>query len=298
MGMENSRNGGCARDMGMSAGVHGFAWGGLLLLVLILLGLSQGGEGGNVWHGWRPSVELLRPIYLERIYPDAVFRTRANTWSNLAYVLAGLYALGIGWRDRRLRRPHGGFLARTPVMSLVFGLACCYLGVGSGLFHASLTRFGQHLDVAAMYAPLAALIAISLGRRLPRRTPAWQNRTVPTSAILIALVAIACWLLFLYKWSMSMPLVLGSLILAVFLLGLMDSLAGPHGLDIRWVAGSAATLVAGIACRQIEIAGAWPAGPDAWLQGHALWHIFTTLSLGCMYLFYRSDTGVPRPART
>ena len=39
---------------------------------------------------------------------------------------------------------------------------------------------------------------------------------------------------------------------------------------------------------QLDIAGRFT-GPDAWLQGHSLWHLFTSLSLGCMYLYYRSE---------
>ena len=46
--------------------------------------------------------------------------------------------------------------------------------------------------------------------------------------------------------------------------------------------------LAGAICRQLDIARQFT-GPDAWLQGHALWHILTSLSLGCMYLYYRSE---------
>ena len=84
-------------------------------------------------------------------------------------------AIAIGWHDLRHPCPGGaGYLVRTPALSLSFGLACCYLGAGSGLFHASLTRFGQQLDVAAMYAPLLVLIAVNMGRWIPC-LPLWQT---------------------------------------------------------------------------------------------------------------------------
>ena len=63
---------------------------------------------------------------------------------------------------------NAGYVIRTPAMSILFGFACCYLGFGSGLFHASLTRLGQQLDVAAMYSPLVAAIAMNVGRWMPR----------------------------------------------------------------------------------------------------------------------------------
>ena len=61
----------------------------MVVLVLILYGLSQGGRGQDVWDGWQESSGLRHPSYAERVRVDEVFRTRANTWSNLAYVLVG-----------------------------------------------------------------------------------------------------------------------------------------------------------------------------------------------------------------
>jgi hypothetical protein len=57
---------------------------------------------------------------------------------------------------------------------------------------------------------------------------------------------------------------------------------------VRWLVFSSAALVAGIVCRQVDVAGRF-SGPDSWLQGHALWHVLTSLSLGCMYFYYRSE---------
>ena len=271
------------------AWIHAFAWGALLLLTVVLVGISQSGRGRNVWEGWRESHELRRPAYAERVYVNEVFRTRANTWSNLAYVLVGFYGIALAWHDLRHPAPRGaGYLARTPSLSLTFGLAGCYLGLGSGFFHASMTRFGQQLDVAAMYAPLLTLIALNVGRWVPRLKFGHRPLILPTWPILVALVAVASSLLFLYKWSMSSMNVLGTLIAALGVFALLDRFRSSRKLDARWLAWSGAALVAAVICRQLDIAGRF-SGPDAWLQGHALWHVITSLSLGCMYLYYRSE---------
>jgi hypothetical protein len=34
---------------------------------------------------------------------------------------------------------------------------------------------------------------------------------------------------------------------------------------------------------------------DTWLQGHALWHLLTALSLAGMYLCYRSEVSMSHP---
>jgi predicted membrane channel-forming protein YqfA (hemolysin III family) len=273
----------------LPAWVHGFAWGAIILLTLTLVGILQGRHSRDVWEGWRESSELRRPVYAEQVNVNAVFRTRANTWSNLAYVLVGFYAIAISCHDRRRPVPYGAsYLAQTPALSLTFGLACCCLGVGSGLFHASLTRFGQQLDVAAMYAPLLVLIALSIGRRIPRLKCGDRHRNLPTWPISVFLIGVASLLLFLYKWSMSSTIVLSALIATLGFLAVLDRLQTSRRTDLRWLGWSCLALVTALICRELDIAKRFT-GPNAWLQGHALWHILTSLSLGCMYSYYWSE---------
>ena len=89
--------------LGLPLRVHGFAWSGLVVLTLLLVALTATFEGKSVWSGWIESRGLRQPSYAERIYFDHVVRTRANTWSNLAFVVVGLYALALGYHDRRHR---------------------------------------------------------------------------------------------------------------------------------------------------------------------------------------------------
>lgn len=268
--------------------VHFVAWAAIVLVTLALVWSTQGVDG-RIWSGWAESRELRRPAYAERVQVEAISRTRANVWSNLAYVLVGFYAFTLGWHDWRSPGSNGdSYLRKTPALSLAFGLACCYLGVGSGLFHASLTRFGQQLDVAAIYSPLLVLIAISFGRWVPSVSIFRQHRMVSWPA-LVVLVVCASWLLFQYKWSMSSTTVLGTLIATVTLSCVLDQLRRDPNLDERWLIASFAALAIGVACRQLDIAGRF-SGPDAWMQGHALWHVLTSLSLAFMMFYFRSET--------
>ncbi|MSU23189.1 MAG: hypothetical protein EXS32_05115 [Opitutus sp.] len=277
--------------------VHAFAWGGVVVLVLLLLGASRHYEGQNIWRGWTESRELRHPGYAERIQVEDFFRTRANTWSNLAFVLVGLYALALGEGDRRAQPPRaGGYVMATPAMSLLFGAACCYLGFGSGLYHASLTRWGQQLDVASMYPPLLACLAMSVGRWLRPWHRQATFRTIPGSTILSVLVVVTSYLLYRYKWSMSARTVLTTLIVSVTCGGLVDAVLARRTLHFRWLLWSTLALVAAIICRQLDVAGQF-SGPDAWLQGHALWHVLTALSLACLYAYHRSET-TPEPSTT
>ena len=88
---------------------------------------------------------------------------------------------------------------------------------------------------------------------------------------------------------MSSTTVLGTLIATVTLSCVLDQLRRDPKLDERWLIASFAALAIGVACRQLDIAGRF-SGPDAWMQGHALWHVLTSLSLACMVFYFRSET--------
>lgn len=296
------------------AGVHWFSGGGVLVLILLFLGFSKAYDGRDIWSGWVESREFRRPAYAERIHAANLFRTRANTWSNLAFVLVGFYALGLGVQDwRSAKKDEMGHLSQsnsmesmqdagssfktgfaladsfplkeTPALSLLFGLACCHLGFASGLFHASFTRWGQQLDVSAMYCPLLGLIAISISGWVPRLGIRRSRNGVRLWPFLIGAVLVGSYFLYQYKWSMNSAKVLGVLILTVASLAGLDWLRrrGPRTLLLFF---SFLSLLLGHACREWDIARRF-SGPDDWFQGHALWHLFSALSLGCLYLFYR-----------
>jgi predicted membrane channel-forming protein YqfA (hemolysin III family) len=90
---------------------------------------------------------------------------------------------------------------------------------------------------------------------------------------------------------MSSAKVLPTLILIVGAFALLDRFRPRRQMAVRWLALSTVALVAGRICWQLDVAGKF-SGPDACLQGHAVWHLLTGLSLAGMYLFYRSETVV------
>ena len=281
----------------MPRAVHAFAWGGTLLAAIAVLLAAAAVEGTGPWKGWDEGRELRRPGYAARVWPDRPIRTRANTFSNLAYVTVGLYACGLALSDQRRARlaspdaPPVNIVVATPALSALFGLSCLWLGFSSGLFHASLTRAGQRLDVAAMYPPLLSLLAIAAARALPPRIGRRFVTGLPTWGVLAAAIVVAEIALWRWKWSMSATTVLSTLIAAMALVTVAEHLRWPGRFRSAWLGWGACLLAAGIACRQSDVARSFPVGPESWLQGHALWHLLTAAALATLYLHERSECG-------
>jgi hypothetical protein len=255
--------------------VHGIALGGTggVLLLAILIFLIYRDQ--PVWADWVPAEEFLHPEYGERIYPDSVFRTRMNTWSNIVYVCFGCYAFALSIYDwKRSWSLERGYMCFAPVQTFLFGVAGIYLGLGSGFFHASLTRYGQQCDVGGMYSTLLCLGGLALGSWLPRmRLP--KTRRILNSWPLLSLAVVFGSVYFTYyKWDYSFAEVSGYLTGLLFLFAGVSTITPGKYLQLRWFVAGVAALLLGSWIRDLDIADRFT-GPDSLFQGHAVWHVLT-----------------------
>ena len=269
--------------------VHGIALGGtggiLLLAVLIFLIYRD----HPVWADWVPAEEFLQPEYGERIYPDSVFRTRMNTWSNIVYVCFGCYALVLSiydWKQRwTLER---GYLTFAPVQTFLFGVAGIYLGLGSGFFHASLTRYGQQCDVGGMYATLLCLAGLALGSWLPRMRLPKTSQILPIWPILSSVVIFGSVYFTYYKWDYSFAEISGYLTGVLLIFAGVSAITPGKYLQIRWFVAGISALLLGSWIRDLDIEDRFT-GPDSLFQGHAVWHVLTCLMYVFLFLYFRSE---------
>jgi hypothetical protein len=110
-------------------------WGGVLVLCLLLVAIG----GRTHFHWGAPNG---RPDQCETLHVDSVIREPENTWSNSAYLLAGVF-----------------ILFRSPtLLGRVTGACFCALCFLSGIYHASVADPWQGGDIFGVYAVLLALI--------------------------------------------------------------------------------------------------------------------------------------------
>lgn len=188
----------------------------------------------------------------------------ANAWSNLAYVMAGIFIFALG-RNRELKA--------------FFAIASVCLGIFSFAFHASGTQAFHILDVASMHMMSLIFCSLNLVRLNLISRKNWQlvywivNASILASMILIhemlglfvfgASLAIAI-LLELYCWRKNKTLNGVNFGIAIAIFGLAFAI---------WL---------------LDKTGVWCEPDRHWLQGHAIWHLLCAVVICFMYRHFQS----------
>lgn len=269
--------------------VHGSVWSIFGIVLLALLVLFHLYRSTDIWFLWLGNEPKSQHTFAEAVTPG-IFRTRANTWSNLGYVLVGLYIFVLGWWDaRRMTTEQDSYAIRQPALIGLFGVACIALGFGSGLMHASMMPIGHKMDVFGMFFSFLAMIGLQWARWFPDFP--YGNRRIPSWPFFCLLVVAVSFLLLENAKVLGVTSVLGTLGSLVGLAVGVDAMRRRSSQQYGWLLLALASMaVAGYLQRQDVARRFTPS--DSWLQGHAIWHILTALAFGSMAWFYRSE--IPR----
>jgi hypothetical protein len=250
-------------------------------LLLLLCALAWWNPRTGTWVGVEPpkaqveaydASKLRSATHLSStLYDEAkltrLFREPQNTVSNLAFVAAGLAVYFAGRRQ----------LTRS------FAVGCLFLGVGSGLYHASLLPEWRLIDILGVYVVLFSLLGLGFAASICR--PARESW-----------VAAAIWIAAIYagirrndvrimglKVLDSTYVVVGAVVLlaALCLWSFRRTTNTKHYFLLAAVLTAVGALAAfgGLADR---FGGVW-ANPEAFVQGHSVWHALGAVALLAAY---------------
>jgi len=192
----------------------------------------------------------------------------SNAWSNIGYVLVGLWIL------QRCRPWPGN--PRTAI-----GIAAILLGLGSFAFHATGVRVFEIVDVAGMYLMSGLGLTFALGRLF-----AWPAARSVTFFVGLVLA------------SSLLMIVLGNDGIVVFgaqvfsVVGLEVALrhTNPPG-AVVWLLRSVGAVSLGFVIWLMDLHGPLCDPDNHLVTGHAVWHVLTALSLAFFYRFQEQVQG-------
>lgn len=189
----------------------------------------------------------------------------ANAWSNLAYVLVGVYVLYLAKRQ-----------ARWPLWPA--GVTAIGIGIGSFAFHAFPTFYTEYADLVAMFLLSTYLLAVQFYR--------WWRLTIRTAVMVyVAVLLVSCGALWIHKdigiAIFGIELAAATLIEAV-LYRRHPRHQPRQSYRYFWIL--IAVFLLSLAIWAMDLAGI-ACNPDNHIfQGHALWHIANST---CLYWMYR-----------
>ena len=235
---------------------------------LLMLAVGFGWLGPDVGRGAN---------FCETGRPGAVVMQPANTWSNLAFVVAGLM---VAW--------HAARAASSAIMPI--GLQTAYacvvvlLGPASAAMHATQSSLGGHLDLLSMYL-IAGFAAAYAWVRWVRRGPVAFAVAYAASVLASELAGL---------WPRPVPVVnyAGNVAFALLLIlaVVLEGCLWRRGETRRTIGFGCAALGSMLVAFGIWIVSQHGlCDPHSLLQGHAAWHILCATSAYFLYRLYASE---------
>lgn len=248
-------------------------------VTLISLGLA----------GWPTETGLSAFGFCESLL-DGIVKQRANTWSNLSFTAVGLLIGLRAWLDlesgalsSRVNR-----MVTTTVYPTTYGTVVVLVGSGSIAMHASTTSWGGKADVFCMYLWVAFLVVYALARSLDFPAPRFFTYYLLTAFFTLALLLLFNDYVTLGNIEFVAPVAVYAVIEGWILTRPPEC---PY--DLRWLLAAAVGFVIAATIWLLSRQNGPLCNPTSLIQGHAIWHILSALSMGALYLFYRSE----RPAK-
>ena len=234
--------------------------------------------GGNAFH------------FCEANRMDEAIRQPSNTWSNLGYLLVALFALTLAVHDykNKERRSSGNFLVMYPFFSVLYGLSCLYLFIGSFMYHASLTMLFQKLDQTGLYSVIGMILILNIYKINPYhyRRGEWKNSHV-FAKLLVIIFNIA---FFKWLWKFNINILVPVMLIFTFITAIYYiKRVSNTDYFINYMYAAFFILFAAGSIWMIDREGV-ACNPQSAIQGHALWHVLTAASMFFIYLYYRSGT--------
>lgn len=191
-------------------------------------------------------------------------REPANTWSNLAFVVV---AIAMYWATRAADR-HLRPIAHITLIT----------GIGSALYHASGTAWGELLDYTGMHLGGAFMLSVCIQR--------WTGLRGVRARVLF-------WGLF--ATAIIPGIVAPTLLRAVFALdGTLCSLlegalffTRARARRYRWLLLTWAFFLPAMVLWTLDEQRVWCDPQRHWISGHALWHVLNAIGFYAAFLYYR-----------
>lgn len=236
-----------------------------------------------LYFGWFGAPTGAGTSFCESGY-SGLIKQPVNTWSNLGFIVVGLY---IGFiESRRPRNYCNNLFSKGLFFSSFYATLAVLLGPGSMALHATTTRIGGFFDMLAMFM-IASFLVSYASKRLFGLLP------IGFFAVFTVLMAICIYFEF---QTFKVPFVghagsfvFGVLLILASIIELFQIFIRKVNIKVGWGIAAILTMVLAFYIWNISLTGKPFCDPSSLVQGHGIWHLLNATSIFFLYKYYISE---------
>ena len=233
------------------------------------------------WESITPATCMPDKCFCEPVQ-SAIIRQPINTITNLAFIFAGILVVFIAaydWfanknmRDNNLMRSHW-------LYSTIYGFTAVVVGIGSMIYHSTMSFFGQSLDIMGMYMVAIFMMLYNIARFRPMSKKIFL--------LVYTLITITSFAIATFEPALRRPLFIVMLVAILSSDALVRFSRLPHT-DVKFFLASIISLTIGCSAWILDIQNIG-CNPTSLIQLHSIWHMGMGGAIFFLYLYYRSET--------
>lgn len=214
------------------------------------------------WTTWKPA-SCLPDCWCEATRVGSLILEPVNTWSNLGFMLVGIYLM----------------VRAKNIFANVYGLSVLLIGIGSFFFHASQTFTGQWLDLFGMYLLTNFYICYNLYRI--------NKVNIKSFFILYVSLGVLLGLALAYLPELRRMLFGLSALFALIQI-IYIKLKFKPVMNTTYLVTGILTFIAAQTVWILDKNKIW-CDPYAWINGHGIWHILCAIATLLIYRYFESE---------
>lgn len=219
------------------------------------------------WYGMYESFGPPNVQWCEEIICSFI-NNPANTWTNIAYIIFGLWVLKIGSDDKRFTK--------------LYAFALIFTGLVSGFYHATNNYLTQFFDFVGMFTLVGSIIVFNIKR---------QGITKEFSLkIYYTLVSVLSASFFFAHYLFPVQFMIAIAVVVIILQEILIYRKFRATKDLKMFITALLTLGFAETMSIIDLKRIWCEPTNhIILQGHAIWHLSAALGLFFYFLFARKN---------
>ena len=239
------------------------------------------GELPYLWELMKPATCMPDGCFCEPVM-HGLIRQPVNTWTKLAFILAGTLTLLVAITDLSspsTKRVGTNLMRSHWIYPGIYAYAAAIIGLGSMFYHGTMIFYGQVADILGMYLLSTFMALYNLSRAFEIKGSTFFASYL---GINIALGITST------VWPVSRRLIFIGILVVILVSELLARKMVLARMSVKMLAAALASLVIACAAWLLDINGIF-CSPDSWMQLHSLWHIGMAAAIWFLYLYYRSE---------